>query len=216
MWLLTLIVAALALDTKTAIVVLKDGAPVWKTSTPVDNDRFTAFLVDMDGDGNDDVIAYGSEEIDWSTTVYLNRGGTFVEGYTTHVSHGTLFDFDHNGKPELLVSTRSADGLDCELDSKSEAESAKYAKTVSGDFAKTHYDYGSDEDKGELEMHMREPITIIAAREGKLVDATKEYGEFLKWRAQTLRASAKVQQSKGCTKYFNDLAAKAEKQWPKG
>jgi hypothetical protein len=217
MWLVSLIVATTwTLQTKDAIVVSKDGTPVWRTTKPADNDRYTAFLVDMDGDGNDDVIAYGSEEIDWSTTIYLNRGDTFIEGYTANVSHGTLFDFDHDGKPELLISTESADGLDCDLDSKSEAEAVKYAKTAAAGFAKTHYDYGSKESEGELQLHMREPIKVIAAKEGKLVDATKNYPDFLKWRAQTLRAAAKVQQAKGCTKHFNDLAAKAERQAPKG
>jgi uncharacterized protein YuzE len=180
----------------TTVDVLHKGKVVFRAKAEGEfHYTFTkATMVDIDGDGALDLIAYGNEEIDRVTYVYLQRGDGFVKAYTHEVDHDTLVDLNHDGKLELIAITESHDGLDCDLDKKSASNVASYAKKVV--IAKAApKSYPMDW------LGMLAPIDIYVPDGDKLVKAPVDaYADFRTWRAGILEQAARA--DNGCRPYF--------------
>ena len=181
----------------------------------------TIAVRDFDGDKRSDVFYYAGQEEDFETTVLLNRVArpsyafsNFTIGYSDGHSYDPLFDFDGDGRPELLVpeaQDRSSDTADeapdCEAamrDGSLAAEVQTEYRRLAGGLDSVNFRYGI-ESYPLINMFMLDRIRILSmVGTDRLV--TSRFRDHLAWRIRMLERLRPLA-DEACHRRIDDVLA---------
>lgn len=143
-------------------------------------------LVDMDADGNDDVIVCYGDESNFFTKVFVHdsQENTFeVVDFEANNSFATLLDIDGDQKVELLIKKYPSDESKINLEVYEKELQVVYEK-LAGQFDAINSARLSNPIALLL---MGFEIKILQFDNKKLVDCTHKFSDHLRWRASFLQ-----------------------------
>lgn len=185
-------------------------------------DRYSDFpphtfsFLDFNGDGKKDLYTFAGFEDVFNTNLFINQTGSdrkepFKLVFSNGLSYCPLFDFNHDGIPEILSSTNEIEDLPLEGQRFTNLANTlimkEYDKIV-GSFNQYNYDYNMPSTYKEFSLELFSDVKILSINSDSIVDVSHQYPDHFKFRIQVLNEIET--DSKEIMNWINQLKAQAK------
>jgi hypothetical protein len=183
----------------------RDGAePAWALDWHGDLQPHAMNWVDLDGDGQEDLLLHAGYEDVASTSVYrwqVSGDGyatdALVLAYANRCAYAALVDLDGDGRPEILDAVREVDSPlegDCVLDNEPIPEIPEpvgaairsTCRSLAGRFESANVDFNLPDQAPMWNLRLFDPVRIVHIEPSGVVDVTDRFPGHLAWRWEQL------------------------------